>query len=272
MARSTIFPLIADLRRKVYDFLPDTFEASVHMIGDAVRLGFQFRDLASAAATLAGTGVAKIFSPREVLMVSAGVMTVSSATGFRYFDFQSTDAMSQGIWRAEYTGSVGSVVRRGYEQFELRKSQYLWTNDELQNALDKYRIFTGEKRERLSRSVDFKRYWSAAGNYEWANLYNTDTSTGTGITLGDDDTENLIAGEWTFDSAQDKDLFLEGHFFNVYGAAAELLEELAADPNRAEIWTRGAVSITGTKLLDLATYYRRIAHGGRTVQQVRIYR
>jgi len=269
MARSALTPIIAELRRKVYDFLPDTFEASVHMVGDAVRLAYQFRDMASVAATLAGTGVLKVYSPQEVLMLSNGAMTVSSAKGKRYYDWQSSNAMSQGIWRAEFYGTVGSVRRYGYQQFEIRKSQYLWTADELQIALDRNRIFTGEVRERLSHSPDYKRYWSDAGNYEWATLYNTDDSTGTSLTPT---TENLVAGEWTFDTAQEKELYVEGHFFNIYGAAAELLEELAADPNRAASWTRGAVSQQGTDLLTLATYYRRMAHGGRTVQQVRIYR
>ena len=269
MARSTLNSIIAEVRRKVFDFLPDTFGASVHMVGDAIRLGFQFRDMASVAATLAGTAVVKVYSPQEITMLSNGVMTVSSATGFRYYDYQSSNAMSQGIWRAEFIGSVGSVRRHGFQQFEIMKSQYIWTPDEIQTVLDRHRIFTGETREKLSRSVDYKRYWSESQNYEWANLFNTGDSVGTGVTP---DTANLVAGEWTFTTAQDGELYVEGHYFNIYGAAAELLEELAADPNRAESWTRGAVSQQGTSALDLATYYRRIAHGGRVVQQVRIYR
>lgn len=269
MARSTLQPLIKDLRRKVYDYLPDTFEASVHMVGDAVRLAFQFRDMASVAATVANTGIAKIYSPQEALITSDGIMAVSSATGMRYYDFQSSNGMSQGVWRAEFQGTVGAVRRRGFQQFELRNSQYLWTDDEMQIALDRARIFTGKKRELLKRNVAFTRYLSDASNYEWATLYNTETSIGTAVTP---DNADLIAGEWTFNTAQSKDLFVEGHYFNIYAAASELLEELAADPNRAAIWSRGAVSQTGTQPLELATYYRRLAHGGRTTQQVRIYR
>ena len=209
MARATLAHIIKDLRRKIYDYLPDTFDASVYMVGDTIRLGKQFRDLASVAATLSGGGVAKIYSPGEVVKVTAGSMVASTATGFWYYDFSSTDAMTQGIWRAEFTGSVGSTRRRGFRQFELRNSQYLWTDDELQTALDLHRFFVGgELREELKNAPDRLRFWSGFNNFDAVTFY-TSQDQNSGTVTGA--TENLIAGEFVFTTAQAPPLYLEGH-------------------------------------------------------------
>lgn len=267
MARTTLLPIIAELRRRVYDYGPESFDEDVHYAGDTMRLKCEFRNLSSVLVTPTSS-FAKIIDASQIVVVTSGT-TVNVSTGVERYDYNIPAAGPAGVWRAEFRGIIGGVTSAYSVEFPVRITQRIWTDDEMQRILDKNRIFTGAVREKLNRSVDYKRYWSEAQDYEWANLYNTDDSTGTGVTP---DTEDLVAGEWTFTTAQDKELYVEGHYFNIYAAAADMLMQLAADPNRAAVWSRGAVSVQGTPPLELATMYRRLAHGGRTVQQVRTYR
>ncbi len=268
MARAALAPIINELRRKVYDFLADSFDASVYLIGDTIRLVHQFKNMSSVAATVANAEV-NVKSPGGVVMATNVAMAVGTGSGARFYDFQSSQSMSQGVFRAEFVGSVGSIQRRGLLEFEIGGSQRIWTDDELETYLDKHRIFIGvEKREKLSNNAARTRYFSAFDTFEWANLYTTADTAGTQVSGS---TDNLIVGEFVFSTGQSQDLFLEGHAFNIYAAAAECLEELAGDPNRTTSWTRGSVSQEHESPLDLATYYRRIAHGGRQILLERIY-
>lgn len=266
-ARSALLPIIAELRRKVYDYGPESFDEDTHYPGDTMRIQGEFRDLVSVLTTPTSS-FAQIIDASQVVRVTAGT-TVEVSTGYERYDYTIPDDGPEGVWRVEMRGQVGGVTSMYSSEFPVRVTQRIWSNNELQRTLDLHRIFTGERRELLKRSPDYKRYWSDANNYEWANLFTTEDNDASQIIPT---TEDLVAGEWTFVTAQDRNLYVEGHYFNVYGAAAELMEELAADPNRSAIWTRGAVSVQGHQPLELASYYRRLAHGGRTVKQVRIYR
>jgi len=269
MARIAMQWIIAELRRKIFDYGAEILDSDVYFAGDTIKLSQQFKTLASVAATAASAKI-NVYSPSEIIKVSNGTCSVSTVKSWVYYNFATSTGVSQGVWRAEFTGSVGSSRRRYQTEFQIRRTQRIWTDDELQNYLDRSRIFIGvnNARELLQRSADYKRYVSNFDTWEWATLYDSPDNTASAITPT---ASNLVAGEWTFTTAQSKELYVEGHCYNTYAASAECLEELAGDPSRSSTWSRGGVSHKSQDPLELALYYRRLAHGGRSVQLIRTY-
>ena len=270
MARTAMAWLIAELRRKVFDYKSEDLDDGVKYAGDTIRLSRQFMDLAGATAAVSVTNAtAKIWSPGGVVKVSAGSPTASTATGMVYYDFISSTGMSQGAWRIQFAGSVGSSTRRYTQDFEMRKTQRIWSDDELQIYLDRHSSYAGNpERELLTSNPGFTKYFSKFGNFESVTLYDGPGSTASSVTA---DTEDLVRGMFTFNSAQGSDLYLEGSAYSILLAAAEGLEELAGDPSRASSWTRGGVSQKSQDPLLLAKYYRYMESGMVTVQANRTY-
>jgi len=148
-------------------------------------------------------------------------------------------------------------------------SASIWTDDQLQDYLDMHRVHV--RRELLSKDADEKLYCSRFGMFE------------DDITLWDGNAEgaaqvppeiysaNLVDGVFTFASDQNKDHFLDGKSYNLHGAIAECLEQLAMDQNKARMWERGGVSYTHYDLMEMARYHRNLA-GERSTTVVRTYR
>lgn len=260
--------IIQELRRKVYDYGPLTFDSDVYYLGDTIQLSRQFKKLTGTNSVVTNAKVG-IWCPDGTVKVSSGTPTTSAGIGLRTYNFVTATTYSTGIWRAQFTGSVSGVTRRYTQEFQIRKSQRIWSDDELQNYLDKSSVFIGDNiREKLARNVAYTRYFSKFDTFEWATLYNTDDESGVAVTPT---TSNLVKGEFTFTIAQDEEIYLEGMCYNIYAAAAECLEELAGDPNRSSSWSRGGISHRSQDPLELAQYYRRLAHGGRSVVLNKIY-
>jgi len=268
MARSEMAWLIADVRNKVRDSDAEEFDPGVYYPGDTIRLSQRFRDLASAYATVSNP-VAKIWSPGGVVKVTAATCVTSTATGMVYYDFVSSQAMSNGVWRVQHTGSVGSTVRRYSTDFEILKRQRIFTDDEIQTALDRNCVYVGlDNRELLKHNPGYTKYLSEFSDFEWVTIYDGTSSTSGEVTPT---TSDLIKGIFTFSSGQGGNLFLEGESYNPYIAAAELLEELAADPNRSWNWTRGTIGHQAIDPLELARRLRSTHQNAKSVKLVRTY-
>jgi hypothetical protein len=81
---------------------------------------------------------------------------------------------------------------------------------------------------------------------------------------------NLLDGTFTFTEQQGCTYYLDAKSYNIHGAIAECLEELAMDQNRAKAWNRGSVSYTHYDLMEMAQYHRAFT-GARNVCFSRTY-
>jgi len=260
-SRTAMGWIIRELRRKVYDVGPEDLDDDIVYPGDSIRLNASFYNLASTLVSPT-TPLVKIWNSEDTVRVTAAT-TTNTGTGLERYDYQlATDAVS-GVWRAQFQGTVSSLISRYTKEFEVRKTQRIWTNDELENYLDRHRVFVGgnETREKLTFNVGKTRYSSTFDTFEWATIYSGSTSTGTATP----DSSNLVAGEFVFTAAQSTELFLEGHSYNILLAAAECLEELAADPSRAYQWSRGGVSQRSQNPFELAQAYRNLGSGMQSI-------
>lgn len=270
-ARTAMAWIIRELRRKVHDVGPEDLESDVHYPGDTIRLKCVYYDLVSVATTPT--------LPRVSIWDSSGTQTVTSATtnatattGVQIHDYRIPDGGPEGVWRAQFTGKVGTVSSAYSEEFEVRITQRLWSDDQLQDYLDRVSSFTGGDtvREVLQRDAAYKRYWSDFGDYEWCNLYTSEAAAATQVatTLY---TANLVKGEFVFTAAQNKTLYAEGMSHNILLAAAHCLEELSGDPSRSSQWSRGGVTHRSQDPLKLAQHYRNISQGIQTTILTRTY-
>ncbi|HGJ65328.1 TPA: hypothetical protein ENS27_08070 [bacterium] len=81
---------------------------------------------------------------------------------------------------------------------------------------------------------------------------------------------NLLDGTFTFTEQQGCIYYLDAKSYNIHGAIAECLEQLAMDQNRAKAWNRGSVSYTHYDLMEMAQYHRAFT-GARNVCFSRTY-
>lgn len=268
MARSAMTWIINELRRKVHDIGVEQLDDDIVAIGDTVRLKCTYYNLASTAVSPTNPKV-NIINPRGSTVVSLADTTASTATGVEYYDWKVSTAQPDGIYNITFTGSLGATKSSYPYEVEVRGTQRIWSDDELQNYLDKHRIFIGSPiREELASDLNYKRYLSKYDTFEWATLYNTQDTSGTAVTPT---SSNLVAGEFEFTTSQSNTLYLEGHAYDIYTAAAECLEELAGDPSRSSQWSRGGVSHKSQDPLKLAQYYRYMSGGIKSTKFVKVY-
>lgn len=160
----------------------------------------------------------------------------------------------------------------------------VWTDDELQFYLDMHK--TRIRRELLQNDVDQKKFFSAFGLLE--GTYNLDTDTdaawdddstiiqllgdsGSAATSYTPDEWNLTEAVFIFDEDQNRSMYLDAISYNLEGAIAECMEQLAMDPVKARSWARGGVSYTHYDLNELAKYHRSLT-GIRSTKLVKTYR
>jgi len=146
----------------------------------------------------------------------------------------------------------------------------VWTDDQLQNYLDSYRSHI--RRELLTEDVGDQVYLSqigffegatsattsASGDTEWSGdptiaLWDGDGSAATEITPDD---YNLIDGWFKFDSDQDDEYYLDAVAYDINGAVADCMAQLAMNPDQAKTWARGNVKLEHYDFMDISKYYR----------------
>ncbi|MDQ1329693.1 MAG: hypothetical protein QG641_2985 [Candidatus Poribacteria bacterium] len=153
----------------------------------------------------------------------------------------------------------------------------IWLDDELQNYLDMHRVHI--VREPLS--VPLSRgnsneqvYYSTFGMLEAdISLWDSKESNSNEIP-NSNYTVNLVDGTFKFSAplsqGQGNSYYLDAKSYNIHGAIAECLEQLAMDQNRAKAWSRGSVAYTHYDLMEMAKYHRNLM-GLRSTGIVRTY-
>ena len=142
----------------------------------------------------------------------------------------------------------------------------IWVDDELQNYLDMHRIHI--VREPLSAPL------SQGNSNEQAYYYSTFGMLESDVSLWDSKqsnsnelpnlnyTVNLVDGTFKFldplSREQGNRYYLDAKSYNIHGAIAECLEQLAMDQNRAKTWSRGSVAYTHYDLTEMAKYHRNL--------------
>ena len=145
----------------------------------------------------------------------------------------------------------------------------IWTDDQLQDNLDMHRVHV--RREFLMKDADETVYYSKFGMFEDdVVVWDSGSADATQISSGEYSV-NLIDGVFTFTEEQGEDYYLDGKSYNLHGAIAECLEQLAMDPNKAQEWQRGAVKYTHYDLMEMAKYHRSLS-GARSMTIVKTYR
>ena len=162
-----------------------------------------------------------------------------------------------------------------------------WMDDELQNYLDMHRVHI--VREPLSASLsrgnsNEQVYYSTFGMLESdVSLWDSKQSNSNEIP-NSNYTVNLVDGTFRFSAplitfrrateeqswGQGNSYYLDAKSYNIHGAIAECLEQLAMDQNRAKVWSRGSVAYTHYDLMDMAKYHRNLI-GLRSTGIVRTY-
>jgi hypothetical protein len=84
-------------------------------------------------------------------------------------------------------------------------------------------------------------------------------------------TWNLIDGVFGFTSDQDDEYYLDAISYDLHGAIAECMEQLAMDQNKALSWSRGGVKYTHYDLTKRAMYHRSMS-GLKSNLVVKTYR
>jgi hypothetical protein len=144
----------------------------------------------------------------------------------------------------------------------------IWTDDELQNYLDMHRIHI--VREPLSYEPSAKVYQSSFGMLEAdASLWDSNLPNAKEI-INSNYIANLADGTFNFTSVQNGTYYLDAKSYNIHGAIAECLEQLAMDQNKAKAWSRGSVTYTHYDLMEMAQYHRNLS-GLRNTDLLRTY-
>lgn len=145
----------------------------------------------------------------------------------------------------------------------------IWTDEQLQDYLDMHRVHV--RRELLVKDVEESVFYSKFGMFEDdVALWNSDSANATEVP-SNSYTANLVDGSFAFSEEQDDDYYLDGKSYNLHGAIAEAMEQLAMDPNKAAKWSRGGVQYEHYNLMELAKYHRSLA-GARGTTIVKSYR
>ena len=265
MARDSMTWLIQNLRLKINDEGPAELGSDEYYLGNSIKLTYTYRD-DDGAATDPTSPTVNVWDPDGTKVVDA-VTPTKIETGVYYYNYRIPVAGPEGVWRAEFTGVVYGTIREHPIEFEAILTKRIWTDDELQNYLDMHRIHV--YRELLHQDVDEKVFSSKFGMFEddvilW-------DSVGLGSSEASPDNSNLVDGVFTFVDVQNGPYYLDGKSYNIHGAVAECMEQLAMDPNKAREWGRGSVKYSHYDLMEMAKYHRNFA-GIRDTAIVKIYK
>jgi len=281
--RTTMYDIIAELRRKVFDYQIEELDSDVYPPGKSVRFTTIFYNT-SGTATTPTTNSAKItiYDPDRTAKITSATMSAGSGTGVYYYDYTIPSIGPVGIWRRVSTATVSSKAMVYSSEFKVKSIQRVWTDEELQRVLDRHRIrYT---RELITPDWNYLVYsTNGIKNLESATLYTMPDNSGSAISTSLYSAD-LNIGEFTFTVAQNTNIYpvssespgyeyyMDGVSHNIFASAEELLLELLADPSRASSWSRGSISQTGYRLTDLVREYRQKSGSGFQVAKLkRVY-
>jgi hypothetical protein len=128
--------------------------------------------------------------------------------------------------------SMAALIRRLRRLIsDTAGADQVWTDDDLQDSLDAYQtthryapLDQEESRAATTGVLTYKRFFAVCGG-DWEDDVEIVNSTYVAVTP---DTEDLINGRWTFATEPDWPLLINGNTYDLYGAAADVLEEWAA--------------------------------------------
>ena len=266
-ARSSMAWLIGELRRKVKDEGPAVLDDDEYYAGDSVKFTYTFQDLSGNPTEPASPAVT-IWNSEGSVEVD-GETPASTGTGEYEYIYQIPAAGPEGVWRIELAGTLGAYVSRYSKEFKVLITKRIWLDDQLQNYLDMHRVHV--RRELLMRCMEAGVYYSRFGMFEDdVTLWYSATSDATEIPSSSYDA-NMVDGVFTFSEAQDGNIYLDGKSYNLHGAIAECMEELAMDPDKSREWQRGGVHYKHYDLIELSRYHRNLA-GSCSTPVSRTYR
>ena len=148
----------------------------------------------------------------------------------------------------------------------------VFSDDELQDACDHYVSLVWHQELEAAPTyttsgVVYKQFYANAGNWE-ADVLLQDANHATLVPSS----SNLVAGYWTFNDGQEPPVYITGKHYNLYIAAADILEQWAAREKLTfDFSADGAQYRRSQKvemLLQLAAQYR-LRQRPRTIPQVR---
>jgi len=274
MARASMNWLIQHLRMQVNDSVPIALASDEYYFGDTIKLQNIYKDLDGNNTDPASPTVT-ITDPNGTVTVNAATPT-QSATGIYYYNYAPTEV--GGFWKAVFGGTVESLPTTWPKRWEVfLDEKHTWTDDELQRILDANRVIL--RRERLRADVDGKQYASERQYLEgsvvtWDDddtiikIWDSDAGSATAATPS---TWNLVDGVFAWTSDQSATYYLDAKSYNIHGAIADCMDQLAMDRTKAIAWTRGGISYTYSDYRDLAMSHRSLA-GAKSTKLVRTYR
>ncbi len=265
MVRDSMAWLIRNLRLKANDEGPAVLDSDEYYLGDSIKLTYTYRD-DDGVATDPVSPTVSVWDPEGTKVVDA-IPPTKSGTGVYYHHYHIPEPGPEGVWRTEFAGIVNGTIREYPTEFEAMLSKRIWTDDELQDYLDMHRIHV--YRELLYQDVEAKVFSSKFGTFEGdVTLWD---GNGVGAVEMPPDSYNLVDGIFTFEENQNGPYYLDGKSYNIHGAIAECMEQLAMDPHKAREWGRGSVKYTHYDLMEMAKYHRNFA-GAKDIVVVKTYR
>jgi hypothetical protein len=162
-------------------------------------------------------------SAHAYVVGDARIPTVANGRWYRVI-VAGTSAVSEPTFPTN-GGSVidGTVVWE--DQGVIPSGTAQFTDDELQDALDERRMDVTEAQLRTVQTLAGTYTDYSAPRRWWED--SVVLKDGDGTTLSPD-TEDLIAGRWTFTAGQARPVFITGAYYDLYGTASGVLETWAA--------------------------------------------
>ncbi len=267
-ARSSMIWLIRELRRKVHDEEPAVLDDDEYYAGDSIKFTHTYQDL-NGNPTEPSSPTVTIWNPEKTPAVEDGTPISTGETGEYEYVYQLPIVGPEGVWRIELAGAVGEYVSRYSKEFRVLITKRIWIDDDLQGYLDMHRVHV--RREFLMRDVDSGVYYSKFGMFEDNAILRDSASANATEIPSSNYAANLVDGVFTFTEDQNDFYYLDGKSYNLHGAIAECLEQLAMDPNKAREWERGGVKYSHYDYMEMAKYHRNLA-GPRSTIIVKTYR
>jgi len=157
--------------------------------------------------------------------------------------------------------SLASLITRVRTLIDDNATTKTFTDDEVQAALDNWRtdvryLELRPAETRTSSGVEYRDYYAPCGDWEAdAVLYDSGYATLTPTT------SEYQAGHWAFTTGVTPPVYIVGKTFDVYAAAADLLEAWVARLKAAYDFSADGASYSRSQqvetLLQLASDYRR---------------
>lgn len=263
-ARASMQWLIRLLRLKVNDERANVLEPNQYYANDSIQLNCDYKGIDGTPVEPEHAEVT-IWNPMGTEVLN-DVAIDSGIPGRRCYVYRIPETGPQGVWRAEFTGTIVDQVNAYSIDFEVVISNRIWSDDELQNFLDMHRIHI--QRELLIEDPDKKTYRSRYGMFEDdIKIWNDPWGNAVEATP---DNSNLVDGVFTFLTEQPGNYYLDGKSYDIHASIAECMEQLAMNPDKARSWERGSVKYTQYDYMEMAKYHRSLA-GTRSVKISRSY-